>query len=207
MLMKCANWNRGYTIVELMVTLVIIATLAATVGTFFVKLLTIQEREREEGYVREKLVDICGAYADFLSIASSIAVSNRSTFAEYRRETGGVSLETGTVTRVSHIETLVDLTNRTLSVDVYSNERGRLARKMARTLSGDAALIPLAGDMVSLRVQPLNVPFVADGTISRSTAALGYLEARASYATKDEWGDLVTNTVTAGRVVRLWNRE
>ena len=61
------NRKRGYTVVELMVTIVIVAVLAATLGMFFVKLLRIQEREREEAYIRERLADICAAYADFVS--------------------------------------------------------------------------------------------------------------------------------------------
>ena len=98
---------QGFTVVELMVTIVIVAFLSATVGTFVCKLLTIQERDREEAYIREKLTDICGAYADFLSIGSSISsttgVSNQETVVKYRSETGGVSLETGIVTRVAYL--------------------------------------------------------------------------------------------------------
>ena len=146
----------GYTIVELMVTIVIVSVLAATLGVFFVKLLNIQEREREEAYVREKLADICGEYADKLSIGSSIInTSTNATIVKYRQETGGVSLETGLVTRVAYLSSFLNSTNDTVDMGIFSFENQDLIRKIARRASGDAYLLPLTADMVSCTLTPL----------------------------------------------------
>ena len=121
------NRMGGYTVVELMVTIVIVSVLAATVGMFFVKLLTIQEREREEAYIRERLSDICGVYADFISIGSSFStatnLSDQATVVKYRQETGGVSLETGLVSRVAYLTSLMNTTNKTIDLNIlYSTD-------------------------------------------------------------------------------------
>lgn len=201
----------GYTVIELMVTIVVVTVLAASVGAFLVKLLTLQEREREEAYVREKLSDICGAYADFISIGSSFIVdtspSNLQTVVKYRLETGGVSLETGVVTRVAYLTSTMNATNRTMNVDVYGLEPEGVSRKLARTMNGNAALIPLVGDMVSCTLTPLNANVWEDDGVQTSDAVLAYLQVSARFETENPDGETVTKTATAGRVVRLWNRE
>lgn len=192
----------GYTIVELMVTIVIVSVLAAAVGTFFVKLLTIQENDREEAYIRERLIDVCGAYADDLSVGKSFSRSNNVDVITYRHETGGVSLETGRVTHVAHLTTLV--TNRTVRLDVNAFMQQEIVNKRYDA-SGDASLIPLIGDMVSFRVTPLNGSGDAVGGNWTSDAALGRLEAMAKYRVKDKNGQIVEKSVIVERVVRLWN--
>lgn len=229
------NRSCGYTIVELMVTIVIVSVLAATVGSFFVKLLTIQERERDEAYIREKISDICGAYADMLSIGSAIIASdnpsNQVTIVKYRQETGGVSLETGCVTRVAYLTSM--MTNTVMNFDVLSlvpeeeDLDKKFLTKLTRRASGNAALIPLPGDMVSCTLTPLGTTGLPahdpmnemDDYLSRrmaqkedygfemTDAALGRLEVKARYKIKDDEGEFVSKTVTVERVVRLWNRE
>ena len=222
------NGRRGYTVVELMVTVVIVAVLAVTLGVFFVKLLSIREREREEAYIREKLSDICGMYADALSVGSSVStktnLDNQATIVKYRHETGGVSLETGVVTRVGYLTSLLNTTNRTVDLNVYAFERGHksqifanekenLSRKLTRRASGDARLIPLAGDMVSCTITPLNCvgqPGADNefaGFVAATNAALVYLQVSARYSVEDDDGNIVKKTATARRVVRLWNHE
>ena len=212
--MSFQNVSRGYTIVELMVTIVIVSVLAATVGAFFVKLLTIQERDREEGYIREKLADICGAYADMMSVGSYIGTRTNivSKTADlrvfYRHETGGISLETGVVTHVAQLTSSLNQTNGTLDVGVDAFESGELVRKLSRRSNGDASLIPLAGDVVSCTLVPLG-----DATSSEKdgfdvkNAALAYLEVAAKYKIKNDDGEFEVKTARAGRLVRLWNRE
>lgn len=225
----------GFTIYELMVTMVIVSVLAATVGTFFVKLLNIQEREREEAYVREKLSDICGAYADMLSVGSSIITSdnpsNQTAIVKYRQETGGVSLETGVVTRVAYLTSM--MTNSVMDMDILSLAPGeeeldkKFLTRLTRRASGNAALIPLLGDMVSCTLRPLGTAGQPEGKqmnevddyLSRrvaqkgdhgfemTDAALGWLEVKARYAVKDDEGMPVSKTVMVERVVRLWNRD
>ena len=204
----------GYAAIELMVTTVIISVLAATVGIFFVKLLNTQEREREEAYIREKLADVCGAYADMLSVGRLFRTStnavNQAISVEYRLETGGVSLETGIVSRVSHLTSFVDVMLGKLDLGIYGYESGVLQQKLSRNASGDAELIPLQGDMLSCTITPLN--YSSQGTIvtngyETTDAALGYLEIKAQYRVKNDEGGFEAKTVEAGRVVRLWNRE
>ena len=209
----------GYTIVELMVTIVIVSVLAASVGIFFVKLLTLQERDREDAYIREKLSDICGLYADYLSLGKSFSwnldISNRMTVVKYRMETGGVSFETGVVSRVGRMTSMMNLTNRNVELVVDAYRDGRLMSDLSRSLTGDARLIPLAGDMVEFRITPLSTPTSVVNVeedselvgMQTSDAAMGYLEVKARYAVKNEDGEIVTNSVAAGRVVRLWNHE
>lgn len=210
------NRRDGYTVVELLVTIAIVSVLAATVGMFIAKLLRIQERDREEAYVREKLADVCGAYADAMSVASSFGTrmnpltGGTEMRVDYRRETGGVSLETGKVTRVAHLTSEVNVTNRTVDLKVFGFEQRELVEKLSRIARGDALLLPLAGDMVSCTIRPLNVDGdpAQDATgFAMSDAALGYLQVTAKYIVRNDDGQPEVRTVSAGRVVRLWNRE
>lgn len=214
------NARCGYTVVELMVTIVIVSVLAATVGTFFAKLLTLQENEREDAYIREKLVDICGACADALSVGSTLGTyytpSNHEMVVKYRQETGGVSLETGVVSRVAYLTLSLAATNRNVVVGVDGFDRGALVRKLTRQINGDADLIPLLGRLVSCTITPVNANNAVleqlDGDIrslnyATTDAALAYLEVKAQYQVKDIDGEVRKKTVSAGRMVRLWNRE
>ena len=202
-------------------------------GACFVKLMTLREREREDAYVREKLSDVCAAYADALSIGSAIVnTSTNATIVKYRQETGGVSLETGLVSRVVYVASTMNAESGTMDLDIYSfNPKEsdidrRITRKVRRRANGDAALLPLPGEMVSCTLTPLrgnglaiNIQdmseeelrlcekMVPSAAYQVAETALGYLEAKARYWIKEDDGGLVAKTVTVGRVVRLWNRE
>lgn len=195
------NNMRGYTIIELMVTIVIVSVLAATVGTFVVKLLMFQEKDREEAYIREKLVDICGIYADFLSVGSSVSVETnlmtKPMSVTYRREVGGVSLETGTVSRVTSLDASLDASTGTVKLNVYGIEGTNIVERLFRTMNGNASLIPLSGNLVNCTITPLN----------GKGGALGNLSVSAQYQVRDEYGRLVTKFANAERIVRLWNHE
>lgn len=217
MVLNLSNVRNGYTIVELMVTIVIVSVLAATVGVLFVKLLTLQEQEREEAYVREKLVDICGTYADYLSIGSSISTLtnqvDRSVVVKYRQETGGVSLETGVVSHVTHLISSMNTDNKTLDLNTYALKFGELERNFSRSANGNASLIPLAGAIVDCTITPLNVGYLKSDEESRfagfqtSDAALGYLQVSARYQIKNNHRGIEVRTASAGRIVRLWNHK
>lgn len=198
--------RKGFTIVELMVTIVIVAVIAASGGTFLVKLLTLQENEREEAYVREKLADICGAYADAASVGSSISVSDvgdsQVIGLQYRHETGGVSLETGFVIRALSMTSTVNSLSKNFDMNVYAFNPDDVvnARLLSRSASGDAHLIPIVGNIVKCEMTPIrgtSMEEVSGGT------SLGYLQIAASYETNKT--DHLTKTVTVGRIVRLWN--
>lgn len=210
--MNPANRIQGYTIIELMVTMVLVSALAAFGGMFVVKLLTLQEQNREEAYIRERLVDICGVYADHLSIGSSVSnnLSSHQWFdVKYRQETGGVSLETG---RVSHVAFLkCTQQSYTILNKSYTNV-------IASTFDGDGVPLKLSNEFwgsdtplmtvkdlrindnpvnLRCRIDPLNDPM--GGT------AIWKLQVRADYAVKNEDGDFIFTNAAVERIVRLWN--
>lgn len=201
----------GYALVELMATIAIVAVLAATVGMFFARLLSLQEREREEAYIRERLAEVCGVLADDLSVAASFGTRIRPVeqdiIVAYREETGGVSLETGRVSRVAQLVLTTSATNRAAALNVFSHEPEGLRRSLSRSLEGDAPLMPLAGELVSCTLTPFNAAITEEDGIQTSDAALGYLQVTARYTVRNEDGEDEAKTATAGRVVRLWNRE
>ena len=66
----------GVTLVELLTTVLIVSFLSLTVGVLAVNLLNIQKQDREEAFIREKLVEICGEIADIVSVGSTFSISN-----------------------------------------------------------------------------------------------------------------------------------
>lgn len=226
----------GFTVIELMTTLAIVAVLATTAGVLFAKLLAIRERDREEGYVRERLAEVCGSYADLLSIGSSIIVtSTNAVIVKYRQEAGGVSFETGVVTRVAYLTASLNVTNRTADLGVYTLNPGEddldrvISRSVDRRADGNAMFIPQTGDVAYCTLTPLVTStdaavrimnekekgrerylcakMVPGAVFDETGSALGLLEVRARYRIEDKDGRLVDRFVTAERVVRLWNRE
>lgn len=193
MAMRLRDCDAGHTIVELMVTIVIVTVLAATVGVFVVRLLTLQEDEREEAYVREKLVDICGAYADFLSVGSLINTNGM--VVTYRQEAGGVSFETGVVERVTSVRSWLDAYKGTLDLNVYGLESGSNVLRLVRNENGIVPLIPLMGDIVSYTIAPFG------------DTALATLRVSARYNVKKGNGKQETKETSVERIVRLWNHE
>ena len=70
--------TKGLTVVELCVTVLIVAILSVWLGGSIVRMLKLRESNREEGYMREKLALICAEAADYLSMANAItSVSNQ----------------------------------------------------------------------------------------------------------------------------------
>lgn len=213
MRLNVSDRTRGYTIVELMVTVVIVAFLAATIGIFIVRLLTVQEKDREEAYIREKLADICAEYANLLSVGSSISTNRFETAVKYRKDAGGVSFETGRVSRVVHLITSVTNDVLVSNVDLAAADGGLIQNVLSK-IGGDGWLmsVPASGLRFSIR------PIVADGfshwdsepgfeNFVTTDAALCYLQVSARYEHEDFDGTREMKTVTAERVVRLWNHK
>ena len=226
----------AYTVVELMVTIVIVSVLAATLGMFFIQLLNIQERDREEAYIQERLSDVCGAYADALSVGSGFIIGTdknaQSMIVKYRQETGGVSLETGIVTHVSYLASFANALSGTLDSNIYGVETNNLVSRLSCKAHGVAPLLPILGDVVSCTITPLGTvlptyyglngydaeycaKMTANYNFKTTDAALGWLEITARYQVRDKFGRSAKNAfgepvwtnTTVGRVVRLWNRE
>lgn len=209
--------SRGYTVSELMVSVLVVIVLMTASGSFFAKLLSIQERDREEGYVREALAELCAVYADFMSVGSAFSLSNQNFVVKYRQETGGVSLETGRVMRAAYLKAS-NVTNNLLERKMLDLRvlDGFLEQRYSRGIMGAAALIPFKGDIdIVSSITPLGTttPVLKDETDTNlvgfvaADSALGYLRMTAEYKTEDARGSIVTNVISAGRVVRLWNRE
>lgn len=206
---------QGYTIVELMVTVVIVSLLVVSVGAFIVKLLTIQEKEREEAYFKEKLADICGAFADELSVAKSISICSNQIVVNYPQESGGVSLETGRISRVAYM-IVSNKVGQTLRSNLFAYDfDGEVGLRLSRILQGDAELIPMPSIAVGCTITPLGTdvaalemredPRFAGGTTAETP--FGYLQVAAQYEIKDDAGKFVMKTASVERVVRLWNRK
>lgn len=206
----------GYTIVELMVTIVIVSVLAATLGTFVVKLLTIQEQDREEAYIREKLADVCATYADFLSLGTNISTGVSDFIAIYPHETGGVSLETGRVSRVAELSTSntrnrAELVTIDLNVGTFEQGKETLVNKYSRTLRGDDTPLMNPKSLKELKIGENN-----DGNINLfyklepllpGNGALWNFRVMAQYKVTYEKGRQENKTLMAERIVRLWNRQ
>ena len=190
--------KRGSTVVELMVMIVIVTVLAASVGTFIVKLLTLRENNREDAYIREKLIDVCGTYADLLSVGSSINTNGPGMQVTYRQETGGVSFETGVVSQVTSL--ISDVTNGMVKLNVYGLELEESILKYVRQANGNADLIPQVGNIVSCTVTPINAT-------DWQSAALGNLRIEARYQVRNGDGNIEIKATRVERIVRLWNHE
>lgn len=201
--------RRGMTLIELLVTMLIVTIVSVMFGFYFVKLLNIHEDEREMGYVRERLVDICAAYADYLSIASSIRnITDYSFDADYRQETGGVSLETGRVSRVTHLNTYLDSSAGRMELNIGRIVTNEFVSGFSRKLRGDALLMNMTNDLVLVRRAGIPEAMLTrlNGT-SDETASLFYLMVSARCKCEDDNGNAKYRYVTAGRIVRLWNKE
>ena len=228
--------RRGYTIFELMVVILMVTSLATAVGMFVVNLLTIQEQDREEAYIREKLTDLCAEYADLASIGSSFSIANKANIVSYRQETGGLSLETGRVSRAAYLT--VATTNRTLDLSVYSfdlmktpnqktqsrifsNIKQGLVPSLTRMIHGDATLLAIPTNKVDIQkvtcsITPLKwgisvenpVPDPNfDGFNIYSNTAFGNLKIEAWYIYRNGRRDHVLTNAVAERLVRLWNHD
>ena len=225
MILKAGNLSSkcGYTIVEMMVTIVIVSVLSATVGSFVVKLLTLQEQEREAAYIRERLVDICGIYADYLSIGSSITNDTSSTVAnfavDYRQETGGVSFETGRVSRVVRLESSERVysalnqlqRNLFLNAEILTSTGGLLSSEFAREFRGDdTPLVSTKELKIKKNKVDLNyrlIPLVSPADEFQVSPAIWRLEVKADYFVEKDNGVLVHTNAVVSRLVRLWNKE
>lgn len=206
-------YRTGYTVIELMVTILIVTILVTTLGVSFVKLLTVQEKNREQAFIRERLAEICSSYADCLSIGTSISNTPSGGFvATYRNETGGVSLETG---RVDHASLLVSSHNEltthegkryfTLDFGIYAYEMGMKTPKFLRDLRGDNMPLISPKDLkMKDGIVSLNCSILPLNAVRMEDAALGYLTVTGWY-NMEETG--VLTNVAVGRIVRLWNRE
>lgn len=201
--------RRAFTIVELCVTMLIVAILGVAMGASTVRLLRLRESNREEGYMREKLAFICGEAADYLSMANSIvAVANPNGVvlkSGFRMETEGVSFETGKVIKVSGL--YLSGTNGTfnLALDTADRRHERvkgtkgLYRK-TQTLDADGMLMDVLAKIVEFKVDP---PMVYGVT---NVIPLHVLTVSAT----NIYYDIVGNTsavrkVTSKRGFRMWN--
>lgn len=209
-MMRTGKHKSAYTFIELMITILIVTILSATIGAFLANMLSIEEKEREEAYVREKLADVCARYADLMSIGTRFSVNTnplvQAMMVDYRKEAGGVSLETGLVTRVSKLTSMVNTAKEKMDLDIYSFTPEGLEQTYTREMTADAHLIPFFAGITTCTIRPLNYSTnsIAFG-YNTTDAALGYLEVTANYEMEDKKGNKVPKTIKAGRVVRLWN--
>ena len=193
--------TKGFTVVELCVTVLIVAILSVWLGGSIVRMLKLRESNREEGYMREKLALICAEMADYLSMANTITpVSTQyGTVLKggFRMEMEGVSYETGKVTKVEAI--YLSGTNGMFNL-VLDTADNRYNGSIRQTLDADGMLINVMAKIVEFRIDPP----IAYGVTNYFPLHMLTVSATNSYY------DIVGNTnavrrVTAKRGFRLWN--
>lgn len=202
-------YKRAFTIVELCVTMLIVAILCVVVGGSIVRLLRLRESNREEGYMREKLAFICGEAADYLSMANSVvAVSNRHGLvmkSGFRMEAEGVSYETGKVVKVcglylSGTNGMFNLVMDTADSRYESVGGAQGLYRKKQTLDADGMLMDVVARIVEFRIDP---PMVYGVT---NFFPLHVLTVSAT----NDYYDIVGNSnavrrVTSKRGFRMWN--
>jgi len=184
--------RRGTTITELMVTMLILAFVVAALMPFVVSIMKIREDERESSYVRERLADISSILADFISMGNSFAASDDIVDFRFRPETGGVSLETGTVTHVTYFRTSSESSGGKLDIGAFQTEFGVPSEAYSRCFRGrDVSFSTFTNE-----IRCVFTPF--------AQSALGELQLTQRYRLTEEspW-----RTVSVRRMVRLWNAE
>jgi len=194
-----------------MVTILIVSVMATSLGAFFVKLINLHEKEREEAYIREHLLEICANFADYMSIGTNVVYSTSEFVVSYRHETGGVSLETGRVVRASQMTASVNSINdekqpKIMHLNVAAFEQGKVnANKFSRNLrADDTPLIPL-NSLKELRLKNGGkVDLSYEIRKFNTDASLWKLKIIAEYEVEDDDDD-PRRKVEVERIVRLWN--
>ena len=193
--------TEGFTVVELCVTVLIVAILSVWLGGSIVRMLKLRESNREEGYMREKLALICAEAADYLSMANAItSVSNQYGIVlkgGFRMEMEGVSYETGKVVKVNGL--YLSGTNGTFNIALDTAD-SRYNGCVRQTLDADGMLMNVLAKIVEFRIDP---PIV-NGVTNHFPLHVLTVSATNGYY------DIIGNTnavrrVTSRRGFRLWN--
>ena len=204
--------RKGFTVIELMITILIVVILTVSFGGALSGLLCLHEKDREEGYMREKLAYICGEFADYFSLADKVGrfmdENGKAVYAAgFRMEADGVSYETGKVVKVSNI--YVSATNGIFNV-AMRNADARYRRAgdsddvfyKRQEMSSDGMLYEVMSKITVFSIDPLPI----DGMWHTNqyymltvAATNGYFDIRG--ATN------AIRTVVSRRAFRLWNAE
>lgn len=193
--------KRAFTIVELSITVLIVAILCVFVGGSIVRLLKLRESNREEGYMREKLSLICAETADYLSMANSlIALTNEHGLiikGGFRMETEGPSFETGKVVKVSGV--YLSGTNGVFNLALNTSD-SRYNGFKKQTLNADGMLMDVLSKIEEFRIDP---PMVLGVTNNLPLHVL-------TVSATNTYYDILGNTDAVRRVkskrgFRLWN--
>lgn len=202
--------QRGVSIVELMICIVLVVALTASVGPSAVKLWRVHESSRREGFVREKLSMLSGRCADWLSLSESVVATAadgvEEIHARYPDEMDGVSFETNDICKVTAFHSVVS------NELVQSGQGARVVRRWhvwfdtadprfpggrrGMTLDGDALLEHAGAGILSVLATPLDVPITNYCRLSILATNRCWSARHGSYSIK---------TVGTERLVRLWN--
>lgn len=191
----------GFTIVELMVCIVLAVILAASMGPSAVRLMRVHESLREEGFIREKLVTLAGIYADWLSLAKSVAVcTNKAAKAEdviittayYPQETEGISFETNNICRVMACHSAVSNGMWNVWFDTKDPRFPNKIRKLS--FDGDAMLEHVSARIVDVTLQ--NIPDTFHWNLSILATNQFWDVEKDAYSVR---------TVRTERIIQLWN--
>ena len=185
----------GFTLVELLITMLITTIVAAVFGLGVVRLLRLEESNRQEGYIRERLTMITSTYADYLSMGSKLWPVNfpnnvKGYSTEFRTETGGVSFETGKVTRVVGMTSSVS--NGLFNIGI--NTAGEMFNGfLEKHISGAAELLPVLSLITDVSIYP------EDGAVRM----LSITASNTVYNVKSNQYE--PRQIVSRRLFRLWN--
>lgn len=187
----------GFTIGEMLITMLITTIVATLFALGISRLLKVEESNRQEGYIRERLTMITSSYADYLSMGSSLALAEGPNHTKvyqtyFPMETGGVSFETGKVVRVVGMATSVS----NGLFNVCMNTAGRDSPDvLEKHVSGAAELVPVLAMITDVMItSSTNAPAV--GMVSIVASNTVYNVKRNRYEPK---------LIVSKRLFRLWN--
>lgn len=186
----------GFTIVELLVTMLITTIVVVVFGLGVVRLLKLEESNRQEGYIRERLTMITSTYADYLSMGSGLWPVDlpdnvKGYCTEFRTETGGVSFETGKVTRVVGMTSSVS--NGFFNIGI--NTAGEISNVLLeKHISGAAELLPVLSLITDISIYPDDGP-VRMLSITASNTVFNVKS-----------NQYEPRQIVSKRLFRLWNR-
>lgn len=194
----------GVTLVEMLVTLLLVMIVAVGLSTAISAALSIEQRYREESDIRTALALQMDYAERYFSLATSI--TNQQT-AAFRQETDGISMETGHWNRVSGVT--LSTTNNVLNFRITSNDSERHDAVADREFSADSMLRASLVQTNATRCTYARLE--GDGTVRRLVLKTDFLEKvrTNTVAGTRMWLTTVTrtNTISVERPIRMWNKD
>jgi len=178
----------GASLVELLVVFLIVVVLAVGLSAAIAAALSIEQQYREESDIRTAMALQMDYAERYFSLARSITDQT----ADFRPETGGISLETGHWIRVTGVT--LSKTNDVLNFRIVSGD-DRRDTTADRAFNSDALLRASLAQPNAARVTAARLE--GNGRVRRLVLVTEFSEKMRT--------NTVVRTITATRPVRMWN--